>query len=165
MKIALVDRIIRQEVAGRSLVTAIWLVSVYLFLAFLELAEDANLENQFALIIQILVLSIPKMIYELSPMIFLIGAMLALMTLSRSFELLAMQAGGISKKRITGSIVGTSLVFAVTGSCLGRIDCPFLRVIKVVTDSARKRVRVITCFQYCDLDSRRQQVHVCRREL
>jgi len=130
MKLKLVDKLISHEIVGRSGVTAIWLVSVYLFLAFLELVEDTSLEDQIMLILHILIVSVPRMIYELSPMIFLIGALLALMNLSKSSELLALQAGGLSKRRITTSIVGTSLVFAVLILAWGEFVVPVCESLK-----------------------------------
>ena len=120
----LIDRHIGREIVGKSFTTAIWLLAVYLFIALLDLLEDVDLENQLTFVIQIIGLSIPRMIYELAPMIFLIGTIMALATLARQLEFTGMQAGGISKYRIAGSVVGFSLIFAVLMFVWGEIVVP-----------------------------------------
>ncbi len=120
----LIDRNIGREIVSKSFTTAIWLLAVYLFIALLDLLEDIDLENQLTFAIQILGLSLPRMIYELAPMIFLIGTIMALATLARQLELTGMQAGGISKYRIAGSVVGFSLIFAVVMFVWGEIVVP-----------------------------------------
>ena len=121
----LIDRHIGREIVGKSFTTAIWLLAVYLFIALLDLLEDIDLENQLTFVIQVIGLSIPRMIYELAPMIFLIGTIMALATLARQLEFTGMQAGGISKYRIAGSVVGFSLIFAVLMFVWGEIVVPF----------------------------------------
>ena len=120
----LIDRHIGREIVSKSFTTAIWLLAVYLFIALLDLLEDIDLENQLTFAIQILGLSIPRMIYELAPMIYLIGTIMALATLARQLELTGMQAGGISKYRIAGSVVGFSLIFAVLMFVWGEVVVP-----------------------------------------
>ena len=120
----LIDRHIGREIVGKSFTTAIWLLAVYLFIALLDLLEDIDLENQLTFVIQVIGLSIPRMIYELAPMIFLIGTIMALATLARQLEFTGMQAGGISKYRIAGSVVGFALIFAVVMFVWGEVVVP-----------------------------------------
>ena len=120
----IVDRIISREISGKIVQSGVWLLGVYEFVAFLELLEHESTDNRFAYIIQSLLLSIPRMLYELSPMILLVGTVMALAILSRNSELVAMQAAGISKYRITGSVVAYAFVFGLVIFALGESVVP-----------------------------------------
>ena len=109
----IIDLHISREIFGRSVVAGIWLVGIYVFVTMLDLIEKSGDESQFIGIVETLVYSLPRMIYELSPMILLIGSILALSNLSQKLELVAFQAGGISKVRITASVVGFSMLVAI----------------------------------------------------
>ncbi len=108
----IIDLHISREIFGRSVVVGIWLVGIYLFVTMLDLLENSGGESNIIGFVETLAYSLPRMIYELSPMILLIGSMLALSNLSQKLELVAFQAGGVSKMRITASVVGFSMLVA-----------------------------------------------------
>ncbi len=119
-----IDFYIGREITSKGLITGVWLLTVYLFVALLDLVEDVGVEGQFGFIIEILIFSIPRMVYELSPMILLIGTILAMSTLSRNHELIALLAGGVSKFRITVSVVGYAMIVALLVFFLGEFIVP-----------------------------------------
>lgn len=123
-KVNLIDRRIGQELLEKVVVTAIWLTVIYLFIALLDLLEDATVNIEFLAIIKILVLSIPKIFYQLAPMILFIGTILGMSTLAQQQELIVMQTSGISKIRITSSILVFSIFFAVAVFILGETVVP-----------------------------------------
>ena len=119
----ILDRHLAREISGKVLLVGLWLLLVYLFLSMLDELEGG--EHGAVSLILTLGYAIPRMIYELSPMILLIGTILALTILSRQNELVAFQAGGISKSRIIVSIVGYSSVFALVIFFWGELVVPY----------------------------------------
>ncbi len=120
----LLFKVIGHEIASRTLLTQLWLVGVYLMLAFLEIADELDVNSHFMLILKILAFSVPRMIYELAPMVFLIGTMMALLTLTRNSELIAMQASGLSKTRITKTVFGIAGALALAIFLWGELVVP-----------------------------------------
>ena len=119
----ILDRHLAREISGKVLLVGLWLLLVYLFLSMLDELEGG--EHGVVSLTLTLSYAIPRMIYELSPMILLIGTILALTILSRQNELVAFQAGGISKTRIIASIVGYSSVFALLIFFWGELVVPY----------------------------------------
>ncbi len=102
----------------------LWLLVVYLFLSLLDELEGGG-DRKATAIALTLAYSVPRMIYELSPMILLIGTILGLSVLSRQYELIAFQAGGVSKLRLIFSIVGYSALFATGIFLWGEFVVPY----------------------------------------
>ncbi len=122
--IKVIDRHLSREISGKSALVGLWLLVVYLFLSLLDQLEGGG-EQQISSVMTTLGYAIPRMIYELSPMIILIGTILAMTVLSRQHELIALQASGVSKARIVGSVVGFSAAFALGIFLWGELVVPF----------------------------------------
>ncbi len=122
--IKIVDWHIGREISGKSAVVGLWLMLVYIFLSLLDELEGDS-DRSASLIAETLGYAVPRMIYELSPMILLIGTILALSLMSRHFELIALQASGVTKSRIVGSVVGFSACFAIGIFLWGEFVVPF----------------------------------------
>lgn len=122
--VKIMDLHLGREITNKSVMVGLWLLVVYLFLALLD-ELDSGGERPASVIVLTLGYSIPRMIYELSPMILLIGTILGLAVLSRQYELIAFQAGGVSKARLVGSIVGYSAVFATGIFLWGEFVVPY----------------------------------------
>ncbi len=122
--VKILDLHLGREITNKSLMVGLWLLVVYLFLALLD-ELDSGGDRPATIIALTLGYSIPRMIYELSPMILLIGTILGLAVLSRQYELIALQAGGVSKARLICSIVGYSAVFATVIFLWGEFVVPF----------------------------------------
>ncbi len=119
-----VDRMISRLITERITIVAIWLMAVYTFLALLDLIRTSNEGETIYHHLYVLGLSAPTMLYELSPMIFVIGTTVALAGFSRDLGFVALQAGGVSKFRITATIVVYSLFFALLMFIWGELVVP-----------------------------------------
>ncbi len=120
----LLDWYLGREISLKSLMVGIWLLFVYLFLSLLDELEGGQ-GRQFISIVGTLIYAIPRMIYELAPIILLIGTILGLAVLSRQSELIAFQAGGVTKDRIVASVVGWSTAFAFGMFLWGELIVPW----------------------------------------
>lgn len=136
LKIKIVDWYLSKEITGKSMVAGLWLLAIYLFLLLLDELQ-ATEERAFSSIAVSMGYAIPKMFYELSPMILLIGTILGLAILSRQFEILAFQAGGISKYRLVGSVLGYSAAFAVFIFAWGELVVPYSETKRANYDSVQ----------------------------
>ena len=135
----IVDYHIGREITVNTVMVGTWLLCIYLFINLLDLMEDVRIEDQLDYVFQVLALSIPRMMYELAPMVLLIGTILASAKLSRSNELVALQASGVSKYRIATSMVGYSVVAAILMLLWGELVVPKSEIwqdqVKVSQDS------------------------------
>ncbi len=120
----ILDWYLSREVSIKSLLVGLWLLLVYLFLSLLDQFEGGG-EHHISTIVATLLYAIPRMVYELSPITLLVGTILGLAVLSRQSELVAFQAGGVSKTRIVVSVVGYSTVFALCMFLWGELIVPF----------------------------------------
>lgn len=113
----LLDRYIGRTVAGHILVVLGVLLSIYFFST---LVGDSGYIGQgrysFVMALAYSLLLIPRQIYELFPLVALIGCMLGLGALANTSELTVMRAAGVSVRRIIYAVlkVGVALVIAVT---------------------------------------------------
>ena len=123
-KIKIFDWYLSREITGKSIIAGLWLLVVYLFLALLDELQ-ATESRPFSSIAVSLGYAVPKMIYELSPMILLIGGILSLALLSRQQEIMALVVNGVSKFRIVGSVLGYSAFVAVLVFIWGELVVPF----------------------------------------
>lgn len=123
--LSIIDFYISREITNKTTITGIWLLTIHLFISLLDLLEDVQGDDQIDFVLEVLLLSIPRMIYELAPMILLIGTILAMATLSRSFELVALLASGVSKFRIATSVVGYGMVIALLMFMWGELVVPY----------------------------------------
>ena len=108
------------------LVTIVVLLGLFVFVTFID--ELGNLDKGsygIAQILQYVILSIPKILYEVFPMAALIGSILGLSVLARDSELIVMRAAGVSVQRIVLSVLKVGLMLAVVATIMGEIISPF----------------------------------------
>ena len=127
---SIVGRLIGRLIFEKVILSAIWLLAVYLFLALLDLVQSTRGDAQLLYIAKVLGISVPTMLYELSPMIFVIGTTVALSGFSRDLGFVALQAGGLSKIQITTIVVSYSIVFSLFIFIWGEIVVPMSETAK-----------------------------------
>ena len=71
------------------------------------------------------IMSQPRQLYELFPIIVLIGAIMGLSAMALNSELIAMRAAGVSVARIVGSAMKAGLMFVIASLLLGEYVVPF----------------------------------------
>jgi lipopolysaccharide export system permease protein len=101
------------------------LLSVFSFLAFVDALDDVGTgQYQLGDACLAILLTLPRRIIELAPITALLGSVIALGRLANSSELLAMQACGVSARRIALSVLKTGSVFILAVLILEFVIAP-----------------------------------------
>lgn len=126
MILTLLDRHIGRGIFVSTLLVLGVLLALSLFIVFVRAMPDFG-RFSFGLpeLLHYVIMSQPRQLYELFPIIVLIGAIMGLSVLALNSELIAMRAAGVSIARIVGSAMKTGLIFVVAGVLLGEYVVPF----------------------------------------
>jgi len=101
------------------------LIGLFLFMEFLDEVSRIGTGNYGMWeLIKYLVLSLPRLVYELFPMAALLGTMLGLSTLAIDSELIVMRASGISIVGIAISVLKTGVIIILTAVLIGEFIAP-----------------------------------------
>ena len=122
----ILDIYIGRTLLRHIMVTVIVLLGLFTFVSFIDELSDLD-RGRYGImqIMQHVILSIPKTLYEVFPMAALIGSILGLSTLARDSELIVMRAAGVSIQRIVFSVVKIGLILAVIAMFMGEIVSPY----------------------------------------
>ena len=119
------DRYIARVVLAHSGVVMLVLLSVYVFMSFVDQMEDVGRGTYtFASAVAYVAMLIPRQIYELFPMIALLGTLLGLGSLASTSELTVIRAAGVSVRRITLSVFKVGLVMVLFAVIMGEVLAP-----------------------------------------
>ena len=121
----LLDRYIGVTVAGSTLIVLFVLLALFSFGAFV--AElDAVGKGDYTLVTaaQYVLLTLPRLAYELFPVVALLGSVIGLGMLASNNELLVMRTAGVSVGRITYSVMKVGLLWMVVAVILGEFVAP-----------------------------------------
>lgn len=134
----ILDLYIGKILLRHIMVTIIVLVGLFTFVSFVEELTDLD-RGRYGImqVLQYVVLSIPKILYEIFPMAALIGSILGLSTLARDSELIVMRAAGVSVQRIVFSVVKVGMLLAAISMFMGEIVSPYTetRALQVKAES------------------------------
>lgn len=123
----LLDRYIGRSVVIHSLIVLAVLLALYFFSLFITELDSVGRGNYTVLhALAYTLLLIPRQIYELFPMVALIGSMLGLGALASNSELTVIRAAGVSIRRVLGSVLKVGLVLVVVVAILGEVVGPWL---------------------------------------
>lgn len=101
------------------------LVGLFLFMEFLDEVSRIGTGNYgFLQMISYLMLSLPRVVYELFPMAALLGTMLGLSSLAVDSELIVMRAAGMSILAIAGSVLKTASLIIIAAVMIGEFVTP-----------------------------------------
>lgn len=118
------------------MVTVIVLLGLFVFVKFIDELGHLNKGSYgIAQILQYVVLSIPKLFYEIFPIAALIGSILGLSVLARDSELIVMRAAGVSILRVVGSVLKVGLILALVAMLMGEVISPY-------TETKAQKIRV-----------------------
>ncbi len=124
-QIKIIDRYLGGNTIQGFLLVLSVLVVLFSFLDLLsELNDVGKGEYRMADAFLYTALTIPKRLVDLMPMAALLGSILALGLLADHQELTAMQAAGISVKRMAASVLGTSLLLMLTAIFIAEFIAP-----------------------------------------
>ncbi|MGE6689542.1 LPS export ABC transporter permease LptG [Stutzerimonas stutzeri] len=101
------------------------IVGLALLFAFID--ELGDVEGSYGLgdVLQYVLLTSPRRLYEMLPMAALIGCLIGLGTLASSSELTIMRAAGVSLGRIVLAVMKPMLVLLVAGILIGEYVAPW----------------------------------------
>ncbi len=121
----LLDRYIGLTVAGSTLIVLLVLLALFSFGAFVaELDAVGKGDYTLAGAGQYVLLSMPRLAYQLFPIVALLGSVIGLGILAGNNELLVMRAAGVSVARITLSVMKVGLLWMIVAVILGEFVAP-----------------------------------------
>ena len=133
----ILDRYIGRSILVNSMLALFALVAVFSFFSLVDQLDDTGRGNyEVADAIQYVLLTIPRLSYELFPIAIVIGSMASLGMLANSSELAVIRTSGISQAQLAYSLVKTGLIFVVVSILIGEIVAP-------VTEQAAQQKRSI----------------------
>jgi len=120
-----IDNYIAQSVTSGILLVLWILVVLFVFFAFIEEVDDIDGQN-YGLwqVIQFVLLSVPRLIYELFPTAVLLGSLLGLGTLANHSELTVIRAAGVSILRIVLSVTKIGVILTLIAMLIGETLAP-----------------------------------------
>jgi lipopolysaccharide export system permease protein len=110
----LIHRYIFSSILSATLIVALAIVAISAVLGLVDELDNVG-KGRYGLLmaLQFVGLQLPRGVYELFPIIVLLGTVLGLGGLASGSELVAMRASGVSLMRLAGSALRAGLVFAV----------------------------------------------------
>ena len=133
----ILDRYIGRSIVVTSILALFALVAVFAFFSLVDQLDDTGRGNYgVADAIQYVLLTIPRLSYELFPIAIVIGSMAALGMLANTSELAVIRTSGVSQSQLAYSLIKTGLVFVVISILIGEVIAP-------VTEQAAQQKRSI----------------------
>jgi lipopolysaccharide export system permease protein len=121
----ILDRYIGKNVLGISFLALFSLVAIFSFFSLVDQLDDTGRGNYGVLeAIQYVLLTIPRLSYELFPIAAVIGSMAALGMLANTSELAVIRTSGISRMQLAYSLIKTSLIFVAISLLIGEVIAP-----------------------------------------
>lgn len=121
------DRYIGRTVASHIGVVLFVLLAMYFFSALVtEMGDVGKGRYTTTAAVQFTLMLIPRQIYELFPLVALLGAMLGLGALANTSELTVMRAAGVSIRRIVLAVLKTGLLLVAVVVVVGETVAPQL---------------------------------------
>ena len=122
----LIDIYIGRTIVQQSLLVIAVLAGIFVFLNFIDQLSDLG-SGSYGLLdaLRFVLLTTPRIIYDIFPMAGLVGTILGLSVLARHSELTVMRASGISLGQITGSVLKVGAIFVLLAVVIGELVSPF----------------------------------------
>lgn len=121
----ILDRYIGKNILLVSLLALFSLVAIFSFFSLVDQLDDTGVGNYGVLeAIQYVLLTVPRLSYELFPIATVIGSMAALGMLANTSELAVIRTSGVSRIQLAVSLLKTGLIFIVISSLIGEIIAP-----------------------------------------
>ena len=123
---AILERYLGRIILNQTMLVLTVLLGLFLFVAFIDQLSDIG-HGDYTLIsaIKYVVLTAPRVVYELFPMAALLGTILGLSVLANDSELIVMRASGISIMQITRAVLKTGGVFVIAAMIIGEVISPW----------------------------------------
>lgn len=121
----LLGNYIGKTIAGHILAVLLVLLSLYFFSTLVtEITDVGKGKYQILDALQFSIMLLPRQVYELFPLVALMGTMLGLGALANTSELTVMRAAGISVPQIVREILKIGALLVVIAAILGEVIAP-----------------------------------------
>lgn len=121
----LIDRYIVRSIAWSSVFVTLILLTLFVFIDFIgELGDVGKGDYGVVQSLVYVVLTLPELLYQLFPVLALLGTLVGLALLANHGELIAIRAAGVSLWRILGSVSMIGFVFVVLSFVVGEWLAP-----------------------------------------
>jgi lipopolysaccharide export system permease protein len=140
----IIDRHLRVAILHQFLLVLAVLMALFVFITFIDELSSVNRGNYGLLkITQFVLLSIPKILYEVFPIAALIGAILGLSNLAKDSELTVMRSVGVSINRIVFSTVKVGILLGILAMILGEVIAPFseTKALRIRAEAIQSQVK------------------------
>ncbi len=123
---ALLERYLGRIILNQTMLVLMVLLGLFLFVNFIDQLTDIG-HGTYSLpdAISYVILTAPRLLYELFPMAALLGTILGLSILASDSELIVMRASGISIMQITRAVLKTGGLFVITAILIGEVVSPW----------------------------------------
>jgi lipopolysaccharide export system permease protein len=122
----IIDGYLGRAVVAGSLLALLVLLSIDLFFAVIEEADDVGTgDYQWTQALSYLALTMPRRVYELFPAAVLLGSLLSLGALASNSELTAIRAAGVAVGGIARSVLKAGLLLMVATVLVGEFVAPW----------------------------------------
>jgi len=122
----LLDLYLARVLMGQILVVLAVLSGIFVFVEFIDQVSYLGTGNYSVLdALRYVLLSTPKITYEIFPMAVLIGAILGLSLLALDSELIVMRSSGVSIGQITSAVLKLGLFLALIALLIGEFLTPW----------------------------------------
>jgi len=124
-RMKILDNYLRKAILNQFLLVLSVLMALFIFITFVDELGSVNRGNYGVLkITQFVILSTPKIMYEVFPIAALIGAIMGLANLAKESELIVIRSIGVSINQIIISTLKTGAILGVAGVIIGEIIAP-----------------------------------------
>lgn len=121
----ILDRYIGRTILGQAMVVLLVLVGLFLFVRFLDELGDIGRGNYTLWeAVKYIALTTPRLVYELFPMVALLGSIMGLSVLANDSELVVMRASGVSMMQIARAALKMGGFFVVISILIGELVAP-----------------------------------------
>jgi lipopolysaccharide export system permease protein len=121
----ILDRYIAATIAAHTAIVVFVLLALFCFFAFMDELSDVGKGNYgLAQAGQYVVLSIPRLLYQVFPIAALIGSIAGLGLLARNNELTVMRSAGVSVRQISVAVMKIGLVMVALVTIIGERFAP-----------------------------------------
>ena len=122
----LLDRYIGVTVAGSTVIVLLVLLALFSFGSFVaELDAVGKGDYTLTVAAEYVLLTVPRLAYQLFPVVALLGSVIGLGVLASNNELLVMRAAGVSVSRITWSVMKVGLLWMILAIIMGEFVAPY----------------------------------------
>jgi lipopolysaccharide export system permease protein len=123
--ISILNRYIAKSVMIATLLVVVVVVGLTFFISLLGELKDIGVGDYgFMQAVEHVMLGLPYNVYQLFPMLALVGSVMGLGILSSNRELIVMRASGVSLRQIVIAVTGAALILILIATVLGEYIAP-----------------------------------------